>query len=432
MVRIRLFIDSVDRSSLLLDPPEGGWEIEQKAGGSPDTFKFTLLDRSNSLSLVGAKEVIAENFADSTDRLFGGILTEINDASDGLGLRYDCVALGWQFDLERSTVTEIFQSKSDQFIITDTIGLFGTASEKDLSAYTVTSATVKEGIANTEKIVLQGDTVVSVMDMLTDWAIGFVWGVTPKQVVYYRPWGESVHSFSLSDVPDDVTKFGYSRIQRFRDYSGLVNAIKVFGGRHREENQTKTFLGDGTITLFTLVLDWRKKDGATDDRLQVDKNTGSDMSPSWTAQTVGLPQETGSFDVIWDELAKSLEFTSAPANLKAAFRVTGDIWRPLIGEAVDQASIDTHGRFEISIKDVSLTDDEAVERRGDVELNRRSQDLERLVLTTTKDGIVAGDLITLVNATRSIDALYLVTKLLTLPLGGNQLRYDVTLAKVIV
>jgi len=432
MVRIRLLIDSVDQTAFLLQPPQGEWEIEQKAFGAIDSFKFTLLDRANTLSLVGTKEIIVENFGDATDRRFGGILTEINDSSVGLGVRYDCVALGWQFDLERTTVTGIFQSKSDQFIITDASGLFGTASEKDLSAYTVNTTNVKEIIQDTEKIRAEGNTLTSVIEVLTGMS-NAVWGVTPKQVVYYRPLGESVHVFSLSDAPDDVTKFGYRGFGRFRDFSALINAVKVYGGRHREENQTKAYKGDGATLLYRLGLTWRRKDGATDDRLEVDKNTGTDGTPVWTAQTVGLPQETGSFDVVWDEIPATLEFTVAPPNFaNNSFRVTGDIWRAVVGEALDPDSIALHGRFEVGIRDVTLTDDEAVERRADTELNRRSSEFERLVLRTSKDGMIAGNLITLVNATRSIDALYLIDKLITIGLGGTETEYEATLTKVTV
>ena len=163
MVRIRLLIDSVDRSGILLEPPDGDWEIEQNSFSEIDTASFTLDDKTNTLSLNSGKQVIIEKFSDSGTRYFGGVLTEVVEAAHGIGRRFNCKALGWMFDLQRAVVNFIYIGKSDQFIITDpTNGIFGTngagkAVEKDLSAYTATTATVEEGNSNTNKVVLQGD-----------------------------------------------------------------------------------------------------------------------------------------------------------------------------------------------------------------------------------------------------------------------------------
>lgn len=434
-MRIRLKVNNVDLSASNLLRDE--WEIERSSFGGIDTASFTLDDPTNSLTLTELSSVTIEDWDDSNNGQFGGLLTGIVQFTVGLGRRFRCQAHGWVFDLEKATVTDIYRGASDQEVIlnpsataTKPKGIF-LNTEKDLAAYTFTTATIKEGNSNTQKLVFQGENIRDIMDLLAEWT-GFVWGVLPDQTVFYRPMGEQVHAFSLSDSPDDVVAFPYRGFVLHRDSAKRVNAVIVIGGRIREKDQTKIYKGDGATLLYRLGLDWRAKDSATDKRLEVEKNTGTDVSPSWTAQTVGLPQEPGSFDVIWDEIVATLEFTSPPPDFANSFRVIGDVWRPVIGDAVDQASIDAVGRFELTIKDVTLTDDDAVERRATIELNRRSAGSNRITIVTDHDGLEPGKLIRFVNTIHDIDRDYLVESLVMRGIGPTLEEYEVVLRRVVV
>ena len=89
-MKVRLLIDSVDRSSALL---ESEWQIETNAFGALDNCSFVLDDPSNAISVVRGKEIVIEDFADSNVRFFGGVLTRATGYSYGVGRRWQCKAL---------------------------------------------------------------------------------------------------------------------------------------------------------------------------------------------------------------------------------------------------------------------------------------------------------------------------------------------------
>jgi len=434
MVRIRLKIDSVDQSAFLLDPPDGEWEIDRRVGDIAQ-FSFELSDPNNELTLTGGKEVIVEKFTDSSTVYFGGNLTEIVDLTLGLGVLYRCKALGWIFDLSRTIVNQIYIGKSDQFIITDTtngifLGVSGDAVKKDLSSFTVTTANIEEGNSNTQKVVLAGETIPDIMDLLSDWA-GFVWGVEPDKTVFYRPFLAGLNTLILSDVPDDVRTFGYYSFQRFRNFSEIVNAVYVYGGFFTVEDQTVNYGDaegtDGTKTDFQVPQAWRAKDDATDFKVVVEKTDGIG---GFDAQTVGFPQEVGTFDVVWHELTRTFFFAVAPISATISWRVNGNIYDRIQGEAFDDDSIAEVGQYEIVIKDSTLRDEDAVERRAEIELLKRSEQSTRITLLTTTDDFELGKMVSLINGQRSINKEFLIVEIIMRGLGGATTEYELALRAI--
>lgn len=428
MVQIRLYINAVDLTGYLLSPPDGEWEIERQAGGEIDSATFVLDDPTNALTLNGGKEVIIEDFSDSSNRFFGGTLTEATSYSYGIGQRIQCRALGWLFDLSRSVVNYIYRGKSDQYIITDgTEGIFvgggGKPTDKDMSAYTVNTTNVLEGNDNTQIMVFKGETHRDIMDTLAGWA-GFIWGVEPDQTVYYRPYSAGLNSQSFSDAPDESASFPYYSMRHFKNFSEIVNSVYVYGGWQTLEDETRTYGGNGSQTTFTVGHQWRAPDD--DDRVAVEVYNGS----SWDVKTVGFPQEEGTFDVRWQELTRSFEFAAAPGNYAASWRVTGNIYDQIVKWRKNQPSIDANGEYAITIKDSSLRDEEAAERRAEIELIKRASEGERITLLTTQDGFEVGKLVDVVNTIHGINDSYLVDKMVMHGLGGTLAEYELTLKSV--
>ena len=183
-LKIRLKIDGTDRQGNLL---EQGWRIEHNAHGKLDHAVFTIDDPTNSITIARGVEVIIEDFSDSSDRKFGGVLTEVQDEDKGLGRVYHCKALDWTFLLDRALVNATFRGKSDQFIISDaTDGIFA-VSETDLSDFTVTTARVEIGNGNTQFQQYKRGTIRDIMDRLREMTVAsrFVWYVDPDKTVVF-------------------------------------------------------------------------------------------------------------------------------------------------------------------------------------------------------------------------------------------------------
>lgn len=432
-----LKIGGVDLTENWLVPPENeGWELTRSAYGGMATFAFSLWDPTRALTLTGLQEILVEEDGDPSTRYWGGLLVEVVATTRGVGLIYDCKGLGWEYDLRRSTVTAVYRGISDQAVLTvgsavppNPAGIFLEA-EKDLSSYTATTANIGMGDDNIDKVAYQATPIADILDGFAEYA-GFVWGVTPSKVVYYRKLAVSVNSFDLSDAPDGSTTFGYYNFKRMIDATNVVNKVVVLGGYATLLEQTEAYSADGIQTLFNLNRSWHASEGES--AIVVETNSGSDGTPVWGAITVGTQRQSGTFDVIWGELDRTLVFSPPPpAFATNSFRVSGDVWQPLRWEAVLDSSVaDLGTEYEYVITDLSLKTEEAVEKRASAELLQRALELEKINLTINHDGIEEGRTIVLTNTVHGIDAYrYLVMQITMRPLGNDLFEYDLLLQRV--
>lgn len=441
-MRFRCLVNDIDVSTHLIEPPDDEWSIEDKAYGEVGNATFMLDDPGSTLAFSLLTQVQFQEFSDTANIKFGGLLTEITDIIPaGLGRRYACKALSWVYDLEKTSVNEVYRGISDGELISSTSnspkGIFF-VTERDFSSYTI-GPDISTGNSNVNKMVFNGDTIRSIMDTLADWQ-GFIWGVQPDRTVYYRDLTAQTSTFSLSDAPvADSSSYYYYNYTRHQDGVKAANQVTVIGGRFLNRDQDSTFGAadgaDGKNTLFTTKYQWGSREGAQNNLLEVYANIAatSGEAANWDIQNVGVPRESGDVTkgVIWDELARTLEFSTAPPAFDAAYRLVGDLLRPVIGVESDQDSIDDIGLFDISIKDVTLTDDDAVDRRAKIELNKRIRATEKLEVTTNQDGAKAGDTMRIVNSRYGIDASYLIETVLTRPLSSTHTEYELSLRKIL-
>lgn len=73
-----------------------------------------------------------------------------------------------------------------------------------------------------------GDSWEKVMS-LTATLPGAIWGIRPPRTVYYEDDDTETAPFAISDVPDNVTSFGYSNFDWLHDGSRLVNDARIWG-----------------------------------------------------------------------------------------------------------------------------------------------------------------------------------------------------------
>lgn len=434
-LRIRLLIDGVDRTANLL---ERQWSIEANAFGVMDIADFTLRDPTLVLDAVEGKTVLIEKWSDATVRYFGGVLTEVLRQSDGgIGRTLGCKALDWTFVLERALTTQKYVGKSDLYIISEAV-----ASPKGIFASSDTTLTdfdaatyVQQGIANTQFAQYRRDSIREILDALAAQA-GYVWWVDAFKKIHYQPYTTSHLGFGLSDSPDESTTFRMFGARRRTDVSQVVNAVTVEGGTKRKTAQSQVYPSDGSIKILHGLAWWVEEDGQT--RIRVDRNTGSDGAPAWTAQAVGLrgnPNDEAALgvtiDVLWDPGARTLTWNTAPPNFATnSYRVRGDQLIPLIHKEPDESSIAAFGReYGLSIKDETLVDEEQVVFRALAELRKYKAKGEAITCRTLKDGITVGSLISFRNAALGLSTAtdYFVQKVVTKLLGGQVAGYDLTL-----
>lgn len=436
-LRIRLLIDGVDRTANLL---ERQWSIEQNAFGTMDIADFTLRDPTLAIGLVEGKTVLIEKWSDATVRYFGGVLTEVVQQSDGVGRTLQCKALDWTFLLERALVTQKYVGKSDLYIISEAAaspkGIFA-ASDTDLSDFDAATY-VQQGIPNTQFAQYQSASIRDILDTLAKQAV-VVWWVDAFKRVHYQPYAASHLGFGLSDSPDESMTFRMFGARHRTDVSQVVNAVSVRGGKKRKTAQSQVYPSDGNTKILSDLGEWREEDGQA--RIRVDRNTGSDGAPAWTAQAVGLmgdPNDEAALgatiDVLWSPGSRTLTWYAAPPNFATnSYRIRGDKLEPLFHKEPDEGSIAAFGReYGLFIKDETLTDEGQVEFRALAELRKYKAKGEAITCRTLKDGIEVGSLISFRNAALGVSTAtdYFVQKVVTKLLGAQVASYDLTLTGV--
>ena len=101
--------------------------------------------------------------------------------------------------------------------------------------------------------------------------------------------------------------------------------------------------------------------------------------------------------------------------------------RPVVGEDSLQSSIDEVGIFQLSIVDLTLTDDEAVERRAEIELNKHAEAAEQITLVTNQDGAQPGQLMSLTNSIHNLAGNRLIDRILIRPLSDTLQESELSL-----
>ncbi len=105
-----------------------------------------------------------------------------------------------------------------------------------------------------------------------------------------------------------------------------MNNYLVYGTAVYSNNQTAFLLNDGIETeLSTNVIGGNYSPAAPSgsSTILVYINSGTDLAPVWSSQTVGLDgtDNSADFDVMWDSVNQILTFVTAPPNLKKAVKI---------------------------------------------------------------------------------------------------------------
>jgi hypothetical protein len=191
------------------------------------------------------------------------------------------------------------------------------------------------------------------------------------------------------------------------------NSVTVTGG-YEEVAIDWTYESDGDMDHFDLELPI--------DSLAVFKNTNTDASPTWTAQTLGTwgtddrTVDGGSKDVLYDPDNHWLYFNSNPSNLSKSIRVTGTIRKPIRVRVEDISGSDP--TFATSIHNDNITSvDEAV-TLGQAALDKR-KGITRLEFSTYEPGLKPGQTITVTDSARGLSESIKIQQINTKWLGAS-------------
>jgi len=216
----------------------------------------------------------------------------------------------------------------------------------------------------------------------------------------------------ISDFEFDSTGFDF------------VNSLIVIGGTSYEDVLWE-YPGDGQLTHFDLEVEMFPRTGTL---IGVDKNTGSDGTPTWTAQTVAkragdVTLGVGN-DLLWATDSHWLEFNTAPALLKRAFRVTAKIAYQVRATVTDQDSVDASGITLTSvIVNENVTSEAEAHAFATNELERRAR--PSCTFTTMEPGLLPNRVMNVVDSMSGINENMIIERVRKTYLGGGYIRSEV-------
>jgi hypothetical protein len=353
---VSLTIGGVDFTAALT---ETNFQIQSVLGKTVSTMQGTLVDKNCALAvpLEGVDLIVTRT--DTGERIFGGLSANITGYTDGINRYWDIQGQSYTVLLDRTLLYMSYPAPgltglSDKDTLTDlfanrVVGPNGTNGSSEITV----GSYVQGGTSALAPLSFIYTYAREAVELLAGY-VGYSYYVDfNKNLHYYLK--ESIPApFALSSTPGEtlggLTALGYQGLKWSRDATRIVNSFLVYGTAVYSYNMSATIPNDGVKTVVsTSVIGGNNSPAAPAgyDRIIVYVNTGSDVTPQWSLQTVGLTgiDTTANFNCMWDAINQTLTFITAPPNLTNSVKI---IYRFLYqgGQPSKvQGSYDKYGRW---------------------------------------------------------------------------------------
>lgn len=316
-------IDGIDYQSSMQDK----LTIKSVVGQTVADCDCTIYDKTCSLTIPEGKEIIITR-GDTGERIFGGLTSMVTDWTEGVSRYFQIKGQSFTILLDRIIFYNFYQpGYSDKWILNDLFtsrvvganGQMGAASEINAVDHVAT------GSPALSSLVFHYSYAREAVELLAAY-VGYNYYVDfYKKLHYYYKESETA-PFGLSSSPDGSTTIRYRNLKRKRDATRIINNYLVYGSTATSLPQESIASNDGVKKIINVAF----KGSAVvlqappgESMIGVWRNTGTDVTPVWTAQTVGLvnTDDPGSVNCLYDPTALTLIFTSAPPNLTNSIKV---------------------------------------------------------------------------------------------------------------
>ena len=349
-----------------------------------DTCKFVMEDAGT----VEPTEWDEITIIDGADKVFGGyVLSKTQKAGASVGLDFTVSCADYAALLDKVIVKEEYDTQTDAYVLNHLFNKY--LPEIDSLTYV---AVVKTHT----KLRLNRMTLREAVDVLAEYA-GADWFIDYDKSLHFFPTLDSTAPYELSQSPDLSTTFPFAKLKKHTEGAAVVNRVEVVGGDYLSDDQTIYIAGTGQDTR--IALPFRMREPTAGGGLDVDRNDGTEGSPSWTAMTIKvgyLNTLGGTTEAIHYFQEKVLEQQNNWPNLPNAVRVQGRIEVPLRARVGDQASRDLYGRwFDDVINAPDITDKETAKLAGQGVLGKNAMGQVAVSCMVWEPGLIAGQTLTI-------------------------------------
>ena len=358
---------------------ERDWSIRLQLGSAPNEARIKI--RDDDLLYRPTEGSILELRNEDDVILFDGLITIVTVIDTGIGRLWDVVASGWTWELDRRIVQgATYLTTSDQYVITATESSTNEDGETTNPAGVLTLTNEDRPVYDTTNVdaspilhpplQFEGDSVRSILDELSRGS-GYIYWIDPGRVLNYKLPQNLSHS---GETLSDRESVGHVP-RNFRvttDITQLVTRVLVIGGFGIRPNEEVIY---PTLAGSTLLLGYRWTPDSDEDIIHIERNTGTDDTPIWVEQTVGVLGETYQTprQVTWDPITSTLSFETPLTDMNNGVLVRGSQRFSAITRQDDLNAIAKYGVLEGVVKDKSLITRERVLYKAQAILNESAQ-----------------------------------------------------------
>jgi len=395
--------------------------ITSTKGKQITTCEFTM-DNPSGVTMVEMLDVQVTNAAGSV-KYFAGLLATYDVTIEGITKVYTCQCQDYSLLLSTAYWGQNYLAKTDAYIIADAF----TNALPEISTTGITESTASLATFTMNHISLK-----KMMETLAELK-GMEWYVDYDKLLHYYAPEENYAAYSLSTSPDNVTSFPFYDFLYSKDGTNLANRVTVYGGWYKTDDKTTEWPANGVQTEFGDLPAYTMAPSTNPTRILVWKNTGSDVSPVWTAQIVGVDNidtlGVGGVTVLFNAVTCHLTFQVAPANLTLAYRVQYR-YRAQVAQTVrSMASYTQYGKwFDLPIVNADIQSDEEAENIGRKIINEQAFGKHVITLKTMQSGFEAGQLVWFVHGILSIARYLTISKVKVRVMRSTYVEYEITMA----
>ncbi len=339
-------------------------------------------------------------FEDSTV-IFAGTLIEINEDMRGGNVQIiRCLAKDYSYDLDRELVANVYEDTTAQAVIEDIITTY-------TSGFTFNNVVAAGKV---DYMAFNYEYPSKCFQQIAE-LIGHDWFVDENKDVHFFPKESIPAPFNLDDTSGN---YYFDTLKVRHDVKNLRNTIIVRGGTYLGNTLTEEIVADGDQVTFLWAYKysnavWKKNAAAL--------NVGIDFIDDPT-----------SFDALYNFNEKALKFPEASKPVADdLITVTGDPHIPVIVKVKDPAAIAEHGVFEYKVIDKSINSKEGARSRAQAELRGWAAEIHEGSFETKEAGLDTGMKITVASTIRGINQDYIISRISSRLVNGNEWRHKITL-----
>jgi len=333
--------------------------IESILGRTLGSAKMTIHDKYANLPVNELSDVVIYR-RDTGERIFGGLCSIPTGWTEGRSRWWELNCQQYTTLLETTLVFNSYPSgftydglTGDKAIIAhlferSVVGLGGgegLASEINARTY------VQQALTSMAAMFFFYTSLLEAMVTISNYS-GWNFRVDHYKRLHYYLRESAPATFNLSSEPDGVTTIGYHGLKWKRDGTYVRNAYLMFGANLFSSPQEYILPSNGadevlTLGIYDIGINVALAAPPGFRTIRVFKNTGTDETPVWAEQVVGIDyiDTIPPKQVLHSPIGQTLRFGTAPPNLTSSVRIIALI--PFTGGQPDSdaASILKYGRL---------------------------------------------------------------------------------------